>query len=236
MSWQPVFAGAAALTLQAHPTESVPLVAVTATGLLLHSDDGQQWHAHPTALPTPIETPPLLVSTPAALLLTVGSRIYRSGDQGGTWEEQGTLPAPVAGLTVAPEQPDRLYALAGGQLYHADAGSPWTAADPAPALHLTGQPVVLVGRPATVLAAGSDPAGAPVLAHSGDDGATWQAAHLPSDLTGAISVLVATEHRDQAWAGSSAGDLLYSHDRGHSWQRIKQGLPPVQSLAAVRLR
>jgi len=64
----------------------------------------------------------------------------------------------------------------------------------------------------------------------------WEDVALPAVGVGNISVLaLAHYHRDVVWAGTDAGAVLRSDDRGRTWELVIDGLAAVRSLAAVRL-
>jgi photosystem II stability/assembly factor-like uncharacterized protein len=87
-------------------------------------------------------------------------------------------------------------------------------------------------RPALLAAA----AGGTMLFRSEDGGIHWEPAGIERPSIGAVQSLVpARYHFDIAWAGTTAGELLRSDDRGRSWIIVSEGLPPIRSLAVVRL-
>ncbi len=45
----------------------------------------------------------------------------------------------------------------------------------------------------------------------------------------------ANYHIDTAFAGTDAGQIMVSTDRGRRWQQIRADLPPIRSIAAARL-
>jgi photosystem II stability/assembly factor-like uncharacterized protein len=90
---------------------------------------------------------------------------------------------------------------------------------------------VLAGKePALLLADGEG------VRRSGDDGATWSRAEADAPFLGGVSVIApASYHIDTAFAGTGGGQVYQSTDRGRTWQLLKDGLPPVRSIAAARL-
>jgi photosystem II stability/assembly factor-like uncharacterized protein len=79
-------------------------------------------------------------------------------------------------------------------------------------------------------------AGGTSLLRSEDGGASWEPATLDQPLQGAITVIApASYHMDIAWAGTSAGQLLRSDDRGRSWAQVGEVGAGILSLAVVRL-
>ncbi|HWQ13335.1 MAG TPA: hypothetical protein VNL77_11065 [Roseiflexaceae bacterium] len=113
-----------------------------------------------------------------------------------------------------------------------DGGQRWAKVLDTPAAAARGGTlVVLAGKePALLLAAGDD------VWRSGDDGANWSRAEADAAFAGGVTVIApASYHIDTAFAGTGAGQLYQSADRGRTWQLLKDGLPPVRSIAAARL-
>ena len=89
----------------------------------------------------------------------------------------------------------------------------------------------LGGHPPALLGAGADGS---FLFRSEDDGIHWQAARIDDEGIGRVTTIVpAADHRDAAWAGTAAGALLRTADRGHSWQLAARELAAILFLAAV---
>jgi hypothetical protein len=126
--------------------------------------------------------------------------------------------------------PSVLYALAGGIVYRGAREDSW-------------RPIATPDSIAVSLAALAGQAPALLVARAGggiersdDEGATWTAAEVEGAGQGDITALTAVGyHVDTAFAGSAEGTLFMTTDRGRSWQQIKQGLPPIRSIAAARL-
>lgn len=127
-----------------------------------------------------------------------------------------------------------------GALNSTDGGRTWAPlATLPPELQPVSRPqrVVLAGTQETWLESQTDADGQARLLRSDDAGASWQPAPLAdgNTLEGTVSVLVpASYHRDQAWAGTTAGHLLHTSDRGRSWQTVGRELPGILGLAPVR--
>ncbi len=69
-----------------------------------------------------------------------------------------------------------------------------------------------------------------------NDELLWEGIALPAAQVANISVLaLAHYHRDVVWAGTDAGEVLRSDDRGRTWELVIDGLAAILSLAAVRL-
>ena len=206
----------------------------TLAGALYRSGDaGGSWSPCAAGGWPPAEDMRLIVAHADPQTIYVGSgagRIWASRDGGASWASFGEpLPAPLGGLAESQAEPGALYAVAGGALYRGAAGAPWQALPiDRPA---TGPVVVLAGRPPALLLAGEGG-----IARSDDDGATWASAPAELEWGGRVTTLVpATYHIDTVFAGSAAGRLATSADRGRSWQAIRQDLPPIASIAAARL-
>jgi photosystem II stability/assembly factor-like uncharacterized protein len=212
-SWQQVSAEQV-VALYASPDDAGTLYAITEAGEVRYSSDGgAEWLL--------CEPPP----EPAIAFM---------GYQGAF----AVLEGAAGGVAAVPEHPDLLFAVAGGRIYRMQAGSAWEAlALPWEGFRMSGALAVLAGRPSVVLAAGSSSESQPMLVRSEDDGARWQAASVELPLSAVVTVLApVSHHQDYAWAGTAAGRLLFSADRGRTWQQpIAQHIAPVRSLLAVRL-
>jgi hypothetical protein len=87
----------------------------------------------------------------------------------------------------------------------------------------------LRGKPATLLGAG---AGGSQLFRSDDDGIHWQPASIAGEAPGRITTIVPDAgRRDSAWAGTEAGALLRTGDRGRSWRVVAREPAVILSLA-----
>jgi photosystem II stability/assembly factor-like uncharacterized protein len=94
---------------------------------------------------------------------------------------------------------------------------------------------VLPGKQPVVLAAAAT-AESFLLLRSADDGVSWQAAQVDTPLNAEVSVIMpASYHMDTVWAGTTAGQLLRSDDRGRTWSEIAREAAAISSLAVVRL-
>lgn len=79
-------------------------------------------------------------------------------------------------------------------------------------------------------------AGGTVLMRSEDGGASWQQATTSAPLEGNVTIIApASYHMDMAWAGTDAGQLLRSDDRGRTWAVVAAGEAPIRALAVERL-
>jgi photosystem II stability/assembly factor-like uncharacterized protein len=111
--WQPVplpvgLSGASVGDLAVHPSDAASLILASTNGIFTSSDSGQTWHR-------PIVTPTIGISYAPA----DGTRLYawsvssllRSSDGGSSWAAM-TRPTAHCGLSIAPDNADRLYARA----------------------------------------------------------------------------------------------------------------------------
>ncbi|NTW02034.1 MAG: hypothetical protein HGA19_12215, partial [Oscillochloris sp.] len=89
----------------------------------------------------------------------------------------------------------------------------WTGAHPpAPGADAL---AMLAGKQETLLAAIAD---GTTLLHSEDGGTNWLQSMLTTPLEGAITVFAPSSyHMDICWAGTDAGQILRSDDRGRTW-------------------
>jgi hypothetical protein len=79
----------------------------------------------------------------------------------------------------------------------------------------------LSGQPPALLGAGADGS---FLFRSEDDGIHWQAARIDDGTA---------DHRDAGWAGTEAGALLHTADRGNSWQLVAREPAAILCMVAV---
>jgi photosystem II stability/assembly factor-like uncharacterized protein len=207
----------------------------TADGAIYRSDDaGITWASCSVGgWPTSGDTR-LVVAAKDAETLYVGSSdgsVWVSHDGGSGWVRFGDrLAAPIAALSESFLPTGVLLALAGGALYQSDGMASWRALTlPGPATEAL---AALMGQVPVLLVAQAEGG----IARSDDGGATWTIAELERPTTASIGVIVPVSyHIDTAFAGSSAGQVHTSGDRGRSWQIIKENLPPIRSIAAARL-
>jgi hypothetical protein len=154
-----------------------------------------------------------IVAADALTLLVAidGRPPQQSFDGGATWSDAaGTPPEPIGVQVATLHGPVSLaYARLSGATAYARLG---------------GQPPVLLG-------AGADGS---FLFRSEDDGIHWQAARIDDGASGRVTTIVpAADQRDTAWAGTEAGALLRTADRGHSWQLVAHEPAAILCLAAV---
>lgn len=139
----------------------------------------------------------------------------------GQWQPL-PMAAPVVSEVVGSlEEPQVLYAAGVGGLVGPGGLQPITGT-------VTGALALLPGKPEVVLL-GTQGA----LQRSDDGGRTLQ----PVDGPTAVRVLVSPPRlQDYAYAGTGSGELWLSSDRGRSWHRLRDGMPPVHDLSFARVR
>jgi hypothetical protein len=145
------------------------------------------------------------------LVAADGRPPQQSFDGGATWSDAFGLPPEPLGTQVATlHGPVSLaYARLSGATAYARLGGPHP---------------VLIG-------AGADGS---FLFRSEDDGIHWQAARVDQGAIGRVTTIVpAADSRDAAWAGTEAGALLRSADRGQSWQLVAREPAAIFCLAAA---
>lgn len=116
-----------------HPAQPNRVFATTA-GSLLSSNDAGAALATSTSFPggDRLVTNVEYSADGTALYVTSGLRIYRSPDQGATWQLAGEIPGPTDGaintLAVDPTDTNALYVISGELAFHsADGGATWQA-------------------------------------------------------------------------------------------------------------
>jgi hypothetical protein len=154
-----------------------------------------------------------IVAADAHTLLVAadGHPPQQSFDGGTTWSDAtGSPPEPIGVQVATLHGPIALaYARLSGATAYARLG---------------GQPPVLLG-------AGADGS---FLFRSEDDGIHWHAARMDESVSGRVTTIVpSADQRDAAWAGTEAGALLRTGDRGHSWQLVAHEPAAILCLAAL---
>lgn len=156
--------------------------------------------------------------------------LWQSTDGGASWQKQ--TDTPVSSFTGSKDQPDivTLHAIDRSVQRSEDGGATWHAA-PDEAADITNTHVTLAGRNPVMLAIQNNS-----VVRSEDNGATRQQTTVDQPWDGEITVVVpARYHIDTAFAGTTAGQLAVSSDRGRTWHVIKSGLPAIRSIVAARL-
>lgn len=244
MSWHQV-SQAKYFALATHSSNPSAVYAATIKGTIERSDDGGlTWKTCPS--PTPViallTAPGIDTETqPYTIVAALVNEVWVSHKAGDAWQQYGKpFPAAIQGLAASAEQPGHLFAIAGGQIYQADALHTWDRVTPPPdGWYCAGAPAVLAGKQPVVLVALTNVVDHTALMRSEDGGETWQLARLPepseSRMGTITSIVPADYHRDVAWVGTDSGQLWYTDDRGRTFQRIAEGFAPIYSLAPSRL-
>ncbi len=186
-------------------------------GLLMSHNGGKDWQ--PTTLSNvdamALAAPP---SNPQIMYAAGHDVFYKSTDAGKTWTTVSTdLPGlDIHGLTVDPENADRVYAhIVGFGIFSSeDGGSKWTKlSDTAPPSAYN----LALGEDSDSLFVAAGQAG---LWHSADGGRTWTKVNTSPD-EGAIAVTYvrANGRLYVTTLGNSAG-LHVSEDNGQSWKAM----------------
>jgi len=199
------------------PTEPDTIFFGHHDGLLMSHDGGKNWQ--PTTLSNAdamaLAAPP---SDPQIMYAAGHDVFYKSTDAGKTWTTVTTdLPGlDIHGLTVDPENADRVYAhvVVFGVFSSEDGGSKWTKLSdtvPPSAYNLA------VGENSESLFVAAGQAG---LWHSLDDGQTWAKVSQPPD-EGAVAVTyVRAKGRLYVTTIGNAAGLYVSEDNGQSWKAM----------------
>jgi hypothetical protein len=145
-----------------------------------------------------------------------------SGDGGQSWGAAPAAEAEALGALRSSAHP--LIATAQGM-------AQWTGAHPpAPGADAL---AMLAGKQETLIAAIAD---GTTLLRSEDGGASWQQPTFAAPLQGVITVLAPSSyHMDICWAGTDAGQLLRSDDRGRNWGEVAREPTAIRALAVLRL-
>jgi photosystem II stability/assembly factor-like uncharacterized protein len=195
----------------------------TADGLATYSDPGGtgNWRRRWQTLEGRAIRAILAIDDRTLVVAPAGGEALFSDDGGQSWSA-----APQGDAARL----DQLLAGEGLLLHTAHGPSRWHAAEPAPGAVALG---LLAGKEEVLLAA---IAGGTSLVRSEDNGASWQPAAVDGGLRGGVTVIVPSSyHMDFVWAGTDAGQLLRSDDRGRSWREVGAEPAAIRSLAVVRV-
>jgi photosystem II stability/assembly factor-like uncharacterized protein len=188
----------------------------TATGVILTNAD-DSWgevHAGPDAVA-------FLSALPGRRLAAV----YKDGKTevmaDGSWSELDLLLPGASHIVASTDDPDNLFLTNQSGLV-TRTGARGIEATPSGAL------VLLAGRSEVLLIGTSGS-----VYRSDDGGATVNAVEGPTDVRVLISP---PRYQDYAYAGTGAGELWLSADRGRTWDKLHEGLAPVRDLSFARVR
>ena len=210
------------------PTEPGTIFFGHHDGLLVSHNGGKDWR--PTTLSN---TDAMALAAPLSnpqIMYAAGHEVfYKSTDAGKTWTLVTTdLPGlDIHGLTVDPENADRVYAhvVGFGIFSSEDGGSKWTKlSDTAPPSAYN----LAVGESSESLYVAAGQAG---LWHSADGGRTWaRLEQSPEEGAVAVTYVRANGRLYATTLGNSAG-LYVSEDSGQSWKAM--GLKGILLAIAV---
>ncbi len=228
------------VSVAAHPTLPEQIFALTGDGTVQRSNNhGATWQV--VWLP---ETPPHAVQLiapydPQHLFMAQDNQVLASADTGATWSQYGAaFLSEVMELVAAPGPEQLLFAAAEDRIYRTDVGAETNWQPVAPIGDGPMRRVALTVLPGKhpVLLAAAATADKFLLVRSADYGVSWQVVQVNLSVSEEVSVMLpASYHMDTVWAGTTAGQLLCSDDRGRTWGAIAHMAVAVSSLAVVRL-
>jgi photosystem II stability/assembly factor-like uncharacterized protein len=163
-----------------------------------------------------------------------GAGVYRSNDQGLTWESTntGTAMSRIVELAVSRTSSDVVVAAAGllGGLFRTvDGGETWTRVQGIGKVNAVTFVPDHVGRVVIGDASG-------VLHVSDDDAATFHEVGTSGDGAAITAVAVgAKKAESNLFAGTSKGDVLHSNDAGASWSKVGPGMPAHEQVNSLLL-
>jgi len=207
------------------------------------TDQGLTWSV---VHPNPASTLPVVaVATDPSdrsnvFVLISDGALWRSHDEGETWEAGGHAEMQALDLEVDPQNPSTLYAAGfGGIVKSTDAGTTWTPL-PLPGGNAFYSDIdIAPSSPSTLYAAGNDGDFNTIFLRSQDGGATWMRLSLfnrdlkPPAL--AVDPLVAT-----TVYSTDDGFVLRSTDAGETWSAVSDvvdsnTIHPIEIAASGRL-
>jgi photosystem II stability/assembly factor-like uncharacterized protein len=243
-------------TLTSHAAQPNVLFAGTDKGILRSDDGGRCWEAlggklsnqtvwrvalhprHNNVLFAGTGTP----SRPA---------VYRSGDNGSTWDELDLEIAPdcdnvgvprVTDIAIDPSNPDSMWVSieVDGARHSSDGGRTWAAVDPKvitnPDVHAV---VVSPGPPKSVFIVVNNE-----IHVSRDDGATWQPVDVRHRFPWHHVRDLSLDPGDPSKAWATLGDatpgrmgsLARTTDAGETWDFVDMPVPPNSAMWVVRMQ
>ncbi|HZO89424.1 MAG TPA: hypothetical protein VFB38_13925 [Chthonomonadaceae bacterium] len=248
-----MFMEAEVRALAVHPQNPGTLYAGTDAGLYRTQDGGERWQR----LEAPFDPGQgwqagtviwsLLIPPQKPGTLLVGacpSAIYRSEDEGATWEKLNVELVPECGpirysrvtcLLADPTDADTLWAGVeiDGVRRSADGGQTWQRCDQGLSSLDIHALAVVPGSPKTLLAATNND-----LNRSVDNGATWQPQNVKATFPWAYCRGIAQKADDPRtlFLGNgngppgTAGAIQISHDGGLTWQQAALPVPPNSTI------
>jgi uncharacterized repeat protein (TIGR01451 family) len=192
---------------------STRLVAGTAAGIYVSTDDGTTWAQRYVRGAWSIAAG----ATPGTLFATLEGQIYRSGDAGDTWQVLGSAPLSGTQITYTDTSPARLL-LAGtqGVQISSDGGLTWLEAAASPIASSFPTMATTVAPSSRVYAFLE---GESLFSTRADNG--WKRVALPADLGFAEGVLaVKNGAPDTLYFAGWSQDLYRSADGGTTWSSL----------------
>ncbi len=211
--------------------------------LFRSTDQGLTWSV---AHPNPASTLPVVaVATDPSdranvFVLISDGALWRSHDEGETWEAGGHAEMQALDLEVDPQNPSTLYAAGfGGIVKSTDAGTTWTPLPLPDGNAFYSDIDIAPSSPSTLYAAGNDGDFNTIFLRSQDGGATWTRLSLTNrDLKPpalAVDPLVAT-----TVYSADDGFVLRSTDAGQTWSVVSEtidsrSIHPLETSASGRI-
>jgi hypothetical protein len=234
-SWQTVFTDEVTSLTGGNRRAAQRMYLSTPQGAVYRSDDtGIQWTARASVGGEAIDNAHLIASHADVqtlyLTLSDGSS-HVSHDAGDSWEQfSSLLPAIVHTFAESPTQAGALYATAAGQLYHSSRMTHW---EPLNTPNLDSGAFALLGGKKETLLVNRKPGD---VARRDDTDAGWEETSVDTPWSGRFVVIVPASYNiDVAFAGTDAGQLALSADRGRFWQTMRHDLSAIRCIAAARL-
>jgi uncharacterized protein (TIGR03437 family) len=232
-TWTPMMAGTYVVTFKATDNGAPALNATASVAITVGAQNQAAWMG--TAGPIGGTITALLANDATILAGTRNNGVYRSTDNGVTWQRasQG-LPAKLAIIALA-RFDNALFAGTGLGVYRStDNGNSWTAANEGLEVDgsFRGAVRTLLARGSLLFAGLSDNVGfsGGGLYLSTNGGQSWQPVAALANV--GINALVATE--TAIFAGSLGSGVYRSTDNGQSWTVVNSGLTSLIYVLAAR--
>jgi hypothetical protein len=176
-------------------------------------------------------------SNPARLVYGT-NRVYESTNRGDNWHPISTpntagwtSTRTIQALTIDPNDPATIYAVAGGTIFvtHND-GANWAQVT-SPGYSDTFQQVLVDPTNSSSLYVVRNASGGAHVFHSSNDGATWS--NISSNLPAGAAHAIALDPRTGTLFVGNENGVWASVNGGGSWSRYKTGLPNVKTNGLV---
>jgi hypothetical protein len=260
LTWPEVFKGfpdsRGLWSLAAHPCRPRQIYAgLEPVSLWISSDGGDHWlelkglRDHPAAGKWHFFDP-MQPHVRAIAFDSQGERLFIgieeggvlvSGDGGRSFEDRSHgVDEDLHLIQVAPDDPDRLFAMTGGGLFRSrDGGHRWEKLTQGLERWYM-VPLAFVSANSNILCVGAGNAPPPAWRAQGadaaiywseDGGNRWKTADGPFPLRGMpSSILTDIQNPDRLFAGTTDGVLLSSSDRGQRWKVEAEKLPRIEEM------